>query len=417
MIERLKEILQKQPLFYVARDIERAMAGIDLPGTFIISNLTEYSKKVATGQGNVLLLDEGRILDTWELLEHPRTQKFISEHTLGKPQVLVFKNTTQIERICSKNGYALLNPPAALSAQIEEKISQVEWLGELAKYLPPHKIDAAKNITFTGTPFILQFNRAHTGLGTMMIESSEQLTTIQEKFPNRPVRVTDFINGPILTSNNIVADNKIVVGNVSYQITGLEPFTENRFATIGNDWALPLKLIDDELRFQYNKMVEGIGMKLRADGWKGLFGVDMVLDQTARKLYLIEINARQPASTTFESQLQMEINALTGFTTFEAHLASLLNIEVKNQKLIELKDGAQIIQRVTKNILEKNITQTSFLEQLQSLEFFNIIPYQNTEIGSDWLRLQSKSAFMQTPSEMNKLGQSIKDIFLSLKIR
>lgn len=406
----LNEILQKRGIFYVARDIERAWAGVQLPGIFIISNLTEYSKKVATGQGNVLLLDEGHILDTWELLEHPHTHKFIFEHAVGKPQALVFKNTSQIERICEEKGITLLNPPAALSARIEEKISQVEWLDELAKYLPPHKIEAAQNITFTGTPFILQFNRAHTGLGTILIESAEQLREIQEKFPHRPVRVSEFVDGPMLTSNNIVCADKILVGNVSYQITGLEPFTENRFTTIGNDWALPFALLDDELRAQYNKMVEDIGVKLRVDGWKGLFGVDIVLDETARKLYLIEINARQPASTTFESQLQMIGDGKTGITTFEAHLASLLDVDCSNEKLTELREGSQIIQRVTQPVLEKNLNQNAIIEQLESLQLFNIIPYPNTELGSDWLRLQLYTGIIEAPGVLNEIGLKIKNI-------
>ncbi len=412
-MQPLDQILQKQPLFYVARDIERALAGANLPGVFIISNLTEYSKKIAVGQEQILLIQEEKLLDTWELMRHSKTQEFIRTHALGAPpSLLVFKNTTEIERICAEQNWQIMNPSARMSQKIEEKITQVEWLGELASMLPPHKIQIASEVLFEGTPFILQFNRAHTGQGTMMIESAEQLAEIQTKFPNRPVRVTQFIEGAMLTSNNAVAPDTTLVGNISYQITGIAPFTNNPFTTIGNDWELPHRLLSAELKKQYVAMVEKIGDKLRTDGWKGLFGVDIILDVAAQKLYLIEINARQPASTTFESELQkLAQKNEHEITTFEAHLLGLFGIPFGETKLIALTTGAQIIQRVSETTQNKN--QSVLIEQLQSLSLLNIIPYASTDLGSDWIRIQSKDALMQAPGELNILGLSFQNILLA----
>lgn len=408
MIE-INKILQKQPVFYIARDIERALAGISLPGVFIISNLTDYSKKCASGQEQILLIEEEKLLDTFELLRHDQTLEFIKKHSLGAtPSILVFKNTVEIERICHENNWNLLNPSAKLSQKIEEKITQVEWLGELASYLPPHKIQTASEVVFDGTPFILQFNRAHTGLGTMLIESEAQLREIQTKFPNRPVRITQFVSGSMLTSNNVVFSDSMVTGNISYQITGIAPFTDNPFTTIGNDFALPHQLLSAELKKHYCTMVEKIGEKLRADGWKGLFGVDVLLDETAQKLYLIEINARQPASTTFESQLQKQENE-QGLTTFEAHLLALFGIPFGEAKLTHITTGAQIIQRVTEGRLNQN--QAELVKQLQTLSLFNIIPYPNTDLGSDWIRMQTQSALMEAPGELSELGEALKNVF------
>jgi hypothetical protein len=407
-MQEFNEILQKQPVFYVARDLERALAGINIPGVFIISNLTEYSKKLASGQEQILLIQEKKMLDTFELLRHKESLEFIKKHSFdAAPSILVFKNTTEIERICHENGWNLLNPSAKLSQKIEEKITQVEWLGELSSYLPPHKIQIASEVVFDGTPFILQFNRAHTGLGTMLIESPEQLHEIQTKFPNRPVRVTQFVSGVMLTSNNVVFADTTVTGNISYQITGIAPFTDNPFTTIGNDFALPHKILTPELFSEYRAMVQNIGNKLRSDGWKGLFGVDIIFDTDSQKLYLIEINARQPASTTFESQLQKSVDE-NGLTTFEAHLSALFGNSLGENTLIEITTGAQIIQRVTTAMLGKN--QTSIIAELHSLELFNIIPYQNTDLGSDWIRMQTKGALMEAPGVLSEVGLSLRQI-------
>lgn len=333
---------------YVTRDIERAL-GIPRetparhqpalqalaggPGYFIITNEAPFVK-------------EGERLDTHELLALPATAEFIQK--LRKPKILVFKNTPQIERICEAKNWRLLNPSAALGNLVEEKISQVEWLGELARFLPPHQILLCKDIQFTGEPFVLQFNRAHTGLGTIHIKTEGDLERVKKQFPDRPARVTTFISGPVFTNNTVVAKDAILFGNISYQITGLSPFTNNPFATIGNDWGFAKRALSREQTERFHEIARAVGEKLRKDGWKGLFGIDVIVDERNGQLFLLEINARQPASTTYESQLQHEARSMkheARLTTFEAHLAALLGEPLVNYSLIPIDDGAQIFLR------------------------------------------------------------------------
>ncbi|MFZ2189239.1 MAG: NUDIX domain-containing protein [Candidatus Magasanikiibacteriota bacterium] len=502
--------LTQNPIIYVTRDIERALGlNLNTPGYHIISNSTPFAKSVAEGYDNVLLIESNEQLDTWELLEllvHPEevrrltdegsfeafykqitkdnhttttnnSERFLSTSSADRNEltVVVFKPTTQIEKICQENNWKLLNPPAELSNKIEEKISGLEWLGELQKYLPKHRVDLCKNIVWpceplpaqAGSkprelckPFIIQFNRAHTGLGTILIESESQLDEIKEKFPDRPVRITEYISGPMFTSNNVVTKNKILVGNISYQITGLKPFTDNKFTTIGNDWSFANKYLNEDQIKQYNKIVNDIGEKLRSQGWKGLFGVDVVVDDLSAeasakagkngKLYLIEINARQPASTTYESQLQSLVipsptqgevedpprrgslsqtlnngisnntmfkskdkGSLTPFvggfgmtnqiTTFESHLMALLDINLENQTLIKIQDGAQIIQRVTKEI--PSLHEPKYNKRPD----FNIIKYNNTKPNADLMRTQTLYPIMEAHNKLSLNGLKIID--------
>ena len=456
-MQELTKQLEQAPIIYVTRDIERALGLVDTPNYYIISNYNESFKNV---DNNILFIKEDRQLDTWELLQHPETKKFISD-TFNYPKkrdscatakalgdtrstpptsssgsvgmtarIIVFKPTKQIEKICQENNWGLLNPSAKLSNKVEEKISQLDWLDDLKKYLPDNTVEKCKNIKPFGPfkhfehfqPFILQFNRSHTGSGTILIESDKQLEEIKNKFPDREARLVKYIDGPIFTNNNIVAKNKTLLGNINYQITGLQPFTDLPFATIGNDWGFPHKYLTGEQIAQYKKIVTDIGDKLRRDGWKGLFGVDVVVEESTGKLYLIEINARQPASTTYESQLQSNIritppeadpswskndyehtNKLT--TTFEAHLASLLDIDLSDYNLIEIKNGAQIISRLTTHITHNNPT---IIEKLKK-EKLILTEYNNTKPGSDLLRIQSQDSIIKAHNEFNELGKKILD--------
>lgn len=388
-----------QPIVYITRDFERAIGLISQKSYFIIANETPFAKSLSSGNPNVILVSAANLLDTHELLQQPKIKKFIN--SLDRPLLLVFKNTQLIEKICSKNNWKLLNPSASLSAAIEEKISQLDWLGQMQKFLPPHQTVLGKNLKWQKEKFIIQFNRAHTGSGTLLIKSEKEADGIRKKFPNRPLRATKFIDGPALTSNNIIWGGKILQGPIMYQITGLSPFTQNQFATIGNDWDLGHKLLNEKQRNAYKTMVEAIGRKLAQGGWKGLFGIDAILDHKLGEIYLIEINARQPASVTYESELQ-KTN-----TTFEAHLSALLDLPNSDFSLTDVSKGAQIIQRVPKNGAISDLeTKTELLKNLG----LNVIVYTNKEPEKDLLRIQSKKGIMLAHNQLNELGRKIAEI-------
>jgi len=433
LLQQIKYRLGSHVCFYVTRDIERALE-ITLDGSlayFIITNASDYARSVAAKNPNVVLVENDETLDTWQLLEHPETKKRMRPGDF----VMVFKNTTLIESICKKNNWQLLNPSAELANKVEEKISQIYWLRELAKYLPPHEITTAEKVIWNNQKFILQFNRAHTGTGTLLVESEQQLREIQSKFPQREVRVTKFINGPVFTSNNVVVDvsahasshpptpliggNRIpptahnnlrLSPNISYQITGLQPFTDLPFATIGNDWSLPHKLLSSKQKNCFTQIVTDIGRKLHQDGWRGLFGVDIIMDEQTGHLYLLEINARQPASTTYESELQSQREGYENVTTFETHLASLLGINLGGYEIQLVNNGAQIIYRVPGNGAMLSTDKLNpAINNLRKLDL-NVIQYNNKKPGSDLLRIQSKQGIMKNHCSFNATGVLISEL-------
>ncbi len=414
----LAKRLSNRRLFYVCRDIERAMGSEQgLKNYYIITNYSSLASRMASQYQNIIIIKDKSTLDTAELLNHHQTIKIIKP----KDFVLVFKNNAIIENICRTHKWKLLNPSSQLADKVESKVSQVEWLGNLAAFLPPHHISTCAQIQWQHKKFILQFNHSHTGSGTFLIDSQKKLKELQKKFSNRPVRIMGFISGPVFTNNNVVWGTKTLVGNISYQITGLTPFTDNKFSTIGNDFALPNILLNKKNPKgipsgqvkQYAKIVMSIGKRLHKQGWKGLFGVDIIMDAKTKRLYLLEINARQPASTGFESQLQnVHTKQQKGsyITTFQAHFAALLGIKFQNYQLTAIQTGSQIVQRVTTDKQYKNINEYwKKLKKLASTNpaVINILPYNNTAPGSDLARIQLSEGVMAKHGYFNKLGKEI----------
>jgi hypothetical protein len=215
------------------------------------------------------------------------------------------------------------------------------------------------------------------------------------------------VRGPSFTVNVVVASNKILVGNISYQITGMLPFTDNMFATVGNDWSVPHGLLDqNEIDYIY-EMAHKIGTKMNISGWRGLFGIDVIRDDDKNVIHLIEINARQPASTTFESTLQLKNRAhgVAGITTFEAHIKALQGESI-SEDLIPINDGAQILQRVTQKV---SLVSSEKITSLQALGL-TIVSYVNTMHNEDLVRIQSDRGLVETHGRFNERGKKILEV-------
>lgn len=427
------------PLVYVTRDIERALGRKPGGSYFILANSTPYSEAIR-GQhpDNVFLIENsGAMLDTFDLLK--AGEKIIGEIADANEkevEVLVFKNTPRIEEFCAGKKWRLLNPPAALAEKIENKITQVDWLGAGAKggekYLPPHFIGPVSEIKLENSavsaPFMIQWAHAHTGEGTIFIPADKTgekiLAGLREKFPDREARVTAYVNGPVLTANvcavpgSTPGKNEILVGNISLQITGMLPFTDNPWSTVGNDWSVPHGILSEEKIAAFHEIARAVGERMLESGWTGLFGIDCIYDAERDNLHLIEVNARQPASTTYESQLQEKVRELAPDhfknhqTIFEAHIDAVRGVNSgKTDGLVEINDGAQIILRIPAvKELRKNPAEIAEIGAALRAEKYNVIEYANTKPGDDLIRIQSDRGIMESQNKFNSRGKEILEI-------
>ncbi len=404
--------LTPETVVYVTRDIERALGTDPQEGYYIVTNQSDYAERIKRQFPHHVLLIEsltGKPLETLDLLKHPLTIDFLALHedAAGRPpHLLVFKNSATIEPLAREQGWKLLNPLAATAERIENKITQIEWLGDLEKHLPPHRIELMKDVQWAGEPFIIQWAHGHTGEGTVLVRSEADIAALRHKFPERKARVTSFIYGPSFTVNAVACADKTLQGNVNYQITGIDPFTSNAFSTVGNDWKLARALLSAADIRSIASIVQEVGARMRQGSWRGLFGLDFIKDTANNRIFLIEINARQPASTTYESQLQRARRAAgaKGLTTFEAHLSALFGQSVP-QPIIEIVDGAQIVQRVTAAMQEVSEDILGSLE----LAGYTALSYPNTEMNTDLLRIQSAQGIMADHGSLNAVGREIKD--------
>ena len=417
---------KNNPIVYITRDLERALGMEPGKGYAIVTNKTPYLEMSQERYSDHVFsvdpetdprtMDQETIrirslLDTAQLIDSPATKAAITkvEAETGKiAEVLVFKNTSLIEELCKKRHMTLLNPAASLAEKIENKLTQIDWLGELGKqFLIPTSISAMKDVVWQKEPMVVQWAHGHTGDGTILVNSGAELEELKKKFPDRVARISRFVVGPSFTMNLVVSSTNIHLGNISYQITGLTPFTENFFSTVGNDWSLTHTLLSDTEIEEIEDMAREIGLKMLQDGWRGLCGIDLIKDNERNTIHLVEINARQPASTTLESYLQMENrkNGIEGITIFEAHVAALRGQKISD-KIIPVNDGAQIVQRLTSEVHKISDEMIGALISAG----YKVVPYTNTEKNADLIRVQSMRGIMEAHAKLNNRGKNITEI-------
>jgi hypothetical protein len=143
--------------------------------------------------------------------------------------------------------------------------------------------------------------------------------------------------------------------------------------------------------------------------------------KNTNKVYLIEINARQPASTTCETLLSRRYDDI-GTNLFDAHVSSLLGVSIDvfkpgmlydashpHDEPIVVPGGAQIIVRSSKNFEISKAHECALKLREEGL---NVIEYSNSGPNQDILRIRSNTAIMSSPTTLWDTGKRIQDIIL-----
>lgn len=299
-------------IFYITSDPERACGVEDLlPGFHIIySDNSQIAFSIANEGVNIKNFITPYSNSTEKLIALSDVKNYIKFLDNTESNIIVFKNSSEIESSAQSFNYNLLNVPYKLQKEIENKINIVNLFSNtrgilFPKYLIYDRLeDADYNVLVSqlDTDVVIQFMFGHTGNSTFFIDSKEEFDLVKNKYPKRTVKISQRIIGPSYTINAVVTQYGVVVGGVSEQITGIAGFTASRGGTVGNDFSC--RHLDERTKAVLINQTMIIGERLYQLGFIGGFGVDFVIDQNTDMIYTIEINARQTASMSYTSYLQ-----------------------------------------------------------------------------------------------------------------
>lgn len=312
------------------------------------------------------------------LLKHPQTQKFINSFNQYQPNILTYKPSPSLEKICEKNNWKLLANRSQINREFEHKIKFAQHLEKLQLPQPEYEIKKLNEIDYKyfekkfGPEFFVQFPRGFAGSTTFLIKSQDELDKIKADFLDYPTKISRKIDGPTYTLNGCIINqtvnqDNIIIQRPFYQITDIPELNSSPGGTCGNIYNHDLRVIKN-LDQLYTDSIK-FGQLLDKHNYRGIFGLDFVIDAQSGQHYFIECNPRLTASIPMITKLQIKNNEVP---LLALHIMEFLQLDYQldNNAIKFIKNnptvGSQIIFRNTQSepqstpiVLESGIYTTN----------------------------------------------------------
>jgi len=294
------------PVFFVTPDINYGLAFVGLVDNFYLITLYDdpllqyYQDKV-----EVFCLEQHGVVDypntAGHILQHELSQRYIAEHSVGQqPRVVYFKPSPKLDKVIGEQGYLPIGIDSKLNRCLEDKLELSAWADG---WMPGFEKGAFDAFDYgllkqrLGDILVVQTARGWAGQSTWLVRDFEQWQDLG--LGQRQVRVSSYLFGKVLTVNGVIWEEQVLWGQVGRQVNPPdERFSSNPMATVGRIW-------DREVEYDgIYEWLAPIGGRLQQQGHQGWFGLDVI--QSEGQYYLIEVNPRMTASTSFYTRLELQ---------------------------------------------------------------------------------------------------------------
>lgn len=303
--------------------------------------------------------------NTSSILGQSRVSQYLKTQAAGF-HLLVYKSTPKTEKIVHAFGGQVLAPPSAVRDPFEDKkefrvLAQQAGLpllpGETLRIddLNPEKLSHLQTQYGPKLVFQLTDYTVGGGIGTVFVEDKEKFDWLLGYVKRRReggkeltwVNVTPFMEGEGASINGMVTREGVLAGPLQMQLLDVPEvtaFAGRSGVFCGHDWT--------EGRFtpkqqkQAEQLVQTWGTFMAKKGYKGIFGLDVIVDQKQDKVYPIECNARYTGGFPPYAMLQL-VAGEPSFDVFQ--LAEFLDFDYTfslpqvQQSYRESKIGAHLL--------------------------------------------------------------------------
>lgn len=346
IVEKINEKLGKSMYFYVSNDIEHGLGLSKFIEKFTHVCLKDsyYGEYLRKEGIDTICINDKKLRSSAELLDNVNIEN---------SYVQTFKISPQFESKVLNSHAELMNTTNLLNTMFERKISQIRLFSSVGINVPEFMtgkmilMDYKTIVKNLGSEFVVQFDRGHTGSSTYFVKNENEYLDLVKQFPYREARILKLINGKTYTLNACMTQNGIYAGGLSEQLTGIDGLTAKKGGTVGNNFNHNLDSgVIDLILEELNKLQFLLGR----NGYKGLFGLDFILDNESGNVYIIEMNARQTMSVAFHGALQ---RMLSQVPLGILHVAEFLGIRTQidafeyNKQALRSIEAFQIFKRNT----------------------------------------------------------------------
>jgi len=266
-----------------------------------------------------------KVKNSGKLLSNQKVIDYIKSTSVSLiPAIIPFKPSAKIDILCKKYNWINISNPAPINRFLEDKIKFAKLCQKYNLPIIPFSIDNFNQKNFLkyqkiyGQNLVLQTHFGWAGNSTF---SASYWDEIKDKIsPEVITKYSPFIASSYSLLNNCCLTKfGLIQSPPALQYTGIKPFTQNPFTTVGRQWPsfAPLKIINE-----INTITKNFSQILKEIGYKGFFGLDFLIDQN--KIFLLECNPRLTASFDFYTKIELdqEITPL-----FYFHLVEFLKLD------------------------------------------------------------------------------------------
>lgn len=303
-----------------------------------------------------------------EILKLDVVQRYISQQ--DGVWLLVYKSTPGIEELADKFGWKIIgnrteikdkyeNKKAFREALLDSGINPIE--GETIKvsdFMSSQDIFSKLKKKY-GTPVVFQIAEMTEGggTGTAFVNDEEEfkdfVNRVKEKIAARKkptlfINATRFLKGYSASIAACVTKHGVISSRIQTQIQDVADvrlLSEGSGLFCGHDWSVVQ--YEDRLQKQASEIAIKFGEYLWQKGYKGIFGLDLIVDTKIGKVYPIECNPRYTDAFPVLSMMHMA----SGLSPMDVyHILEHLGIdydldieELSKQYLNTPLTGSQII--------------------------------------------------------------------------
>jgi biotin carboxylase len=264
------------------------------------------------------------------LLGHKETIDLVSQRGPGgKVCFLMFDEET--EQLATEAGLEVAFPAASLRHRLDSKIETTRLGNEAGVPSVPNTMGMGTDYpallrlargAALGDDLVVQTPYGDSGQTTFFIASEDDWNHDRKKIAGHEIKVMKRIEPRELAIEGVITRHGTLVGPLMAELTGFPELTPYDGGWCGNDVS-PDVLTETQRRLARERTM-AMGERLRAEGYRGYFELDFLLDAHTGEMWLGELNPRVTGASSITNVTAV---AYGDMPLFLFHLLEFMDVD------------------------------------------------------------------------------------------
>src|SRR4249919_3320310 len=276
--------------------------------------------------------ESGEEINNW-LLVNPEVRAHMSRPAPRgqRPKVAMVFFDAETERICDELGYDLILPSAELREHLDSKLVTTRLGNDVGAASVPNvmvtvdeydELVGAATDAGLATDLVVQTAYGDSGKTTFFIDDETGWKRHRRDIIGNEVKVMKRINNRPVAVEAVLTSHGTVVGPFMSELTGHRQLTPYRGGWCGNEM-FP-EVLEEDLRRKAGDLVGRLGDRLGAEGYRGFFEVDVLIDTDTDEVYLGELNPRISGASSITN---VTAGAYADIPLFLFHILEYMHVD------------------------------------------------------------------------------------------